>query len=105
MGKPNSALDAIRNGGPPGSVAKTADPAASVAAVPDAGETTPPPVALTKPPKDVAKVMLYLHPKVAKKFKEVAFTEDRKAHDVYLEALDLYLTQQGHGGLKGVTER
>jgi hypothetical protein len=58
-----------------------------------------------KPAKDVAKVMLYLHPKVARKFKEIAFTEDRKAHDVYLDALDAYLTAQGHGGLKGVSGR
>jgi hypothetical protein len=58
-----------------------------------------------KPAKDVAKVMLYLHPKVARKFKEIAFTEDRKAHDVYLDALDAYLTAQGHGGLKGVIGR
>jgi len=58
-----------------------------------------------KPSKTVAKVVVYMPPKVARKFKEIAFTEDRKANDVYLEALDLYLTQQGHGGLKGVTSR
>jgi hypothetical protein len=58
-----------------------------------------------KPPKGVSKVMLYVHPKVARKFKEIAFTEDRKANDVYLDALDAFLTQQGHGGIKGVTER
>jgi hypothetical protein len=58
-----------------------------------------------KPARDVAKVMLYLHPKVARKFKEIAFTEDRKAHDVYLDALDAYLTAQGHGGLTGVIGR
>lgn len=61
--------------------------------------------ASAKAAKDVAKVMLYLHPKVARKFKEIAFTEDRKAHDVYLDALDAYLTAQGHGGLKGVSGR
>ena len=43
--------------------------------------------------------------KVARKFREIAFTEDRKANEVYLEALDLYLTKQGHGGIKGVVER
>lgn len=58
-----------------------------------------------KPARDVAKVMLYLHPKVARKFKEIAFTEDRKAHDVYLDALNAYLIAQGHGGLKGVSGR
>ena len=105
MGKPNSAWDAIQNGGQPSSATKAAASAVSVATAPDPSETPSLPAALAKPPKDVAKVMLYLDQKVARKFKEVAFTEDRKAHDVYLEALDLYLTQQGHGGLKGVTER
>lgn len=52
-----------------------------------------------------SKVMVYLHPKVARKFKEIAFVEERKANEVYLDALDLYLRQQGHGGLKDVIER
>src|SRR5215213_2154239 len=66
-----------------------------------AGEPEPlPPV---KPSKAVAKVMVYMPSKVARKFKEIAFIEDRKANDIYLEALNLYLTQQGHGGLAGVT--
>jgi hypothetical protein len=63
-------------------------------------ETSP-----AKPPKTVAKVMVYVHPKVARKFKEMAFIEDRKANDVYLDALDSYLIQQGHGGLKSVIDR
>jgi hypothetical protein len=58
-----------------------------------------------KAPKGVAKVMVYMPAKVARKFREIAFTEERKANDVYLEALDLYLTKQGHGGIKGVVER
>jgi hypothetical protein len=58
-----------------------------------------------KPSKGVAKVMVYMPAKVARKFKEMAFTEERKANDVYLDALDLYLRQQGHGGLKAVAER
>ena len=60
--------------------------------------TEVPAAAPEKPSRPVAKVMLYLPPKVARKFKEIAFIEDRKAHDVYLDALDLYLRQQGHGG-------
>jgi hypothetical protein len=55
--------------------------------------------------KGVAKVMVYMPAKVARKFREIAFTEERKANDVYLEALDLFLTKQGHGGIKGVVER
>ncbi|WP_210287878.1 hypothetical protein, partial [Methylobacterium sp. R2-1] len=90
-----------------GSPAAPATPAPVPAQGPAAApvEVAPAPAAPAKPSKDVAKVMLYLHPKVARKFKEIAFTEDRKAHDVYLDALDAFLTQQGHGGLKGVVER
>lgn len=51
------------------------------------------------------RVMVYLPPKVARKFKEMAFFENRKANDLYLEAVDAYLTKQGHGGIKGVTGR
>jgi hypothetical protein len=89
--KRNAALEAL------GGVAQTVE--APAQATPEPAE------APAKPTKDVAKVMLYLHPKVARKFKEIAFTEDRKAHDVYLDALDAFLTAQGHGGLKGVSGR
>ena len=65
----------------------------------------PEPLPAVKASKAVAKVMVYMPAKVARKFKEIAFIEDRKANDVYLEALDLYLTKQGHGGLDGVTGR
>lgn len=54
--------------------------------------------------KSVAKIMVYTHPKVARKFKEIAFNEDRKTNDVILEALDLYLTKAGHRGIKYVIE-
>ena len=73
-----------------------------VVPLPTAEEETRSPA---KPTKTVAKVMLYVHPKVARKFKEMAFIEDRKANDVYLDALDSYLIQQGHGGLKSVIDR
>lgn len=76
---------------------------------PRAASPTPiaegPAAAAAKPPKRVAKVMLYLPPKVARKIKEIAFTEDRKANDVYLAAVDLYLRSEGHGGVKEVSER
>ncbi len=44
----------------------------------------------------VAKYMLYLPPKVARKFKEMAFHGGGKAHDYYLEALEQYLRAKGH---------
>src|SRR4051794_25434863 len=96
--KRNAALEALGAAAPKEATAAAPTPA---------GEESDNVVTLkpTKPGKAVAKVMIYMPPKVARKFKEIAFTEDRKANDVYLEALDLYLTQQGHGGLKGVTNR
>lgn len=102
MSKRNAALEALKAGG---RASESTTLAANV--VPTASDTTAPKAApaLERSAKSQAKVMLYLHPKVARKFKEMAFVENRKAHDIYLEALDVYLTQQGHGGLKGVIER
>jgi hypothetical protein len=97
--KRNAALEALLGAGfQPAPEAPPARPGEQV------GETvvTMRPV---KAAKGVAKVMVYMPGKVARKFREIAFTEERKANDVYLEALDLYLTKQGHGGIKGVTER
>ncbi len=58
-----------------------------------------------KPTKKYAKVMLYTHPKVARKLKEIALIEEKKANDVILEALDLYFAQAGHTGIKHVIEQ
>lgn len=90
MGKRNAALDAIGGG------KLTVAPAP--AAVPAEAETDEKVVALAPPKsvKDIGKVMLYLPPKVARKFKEIAFHEDCKAHDVYVRALEAYLRQAGH---------
>lgn len=93
--KPNPALKIISgNAAKPQAAAAPADAAPAPAPAPEKSSG-----------RDVAKVMLYLPPKVARKFKEIAFTEDRKAHDIYLDALDAYLVAQGHGGLKGVIGR
>jgi hypothetical protein len=46
-----------------------------------------------------ARSMLYLPPKAKRKFKEIAFHENRKEHDVYVEALREYLERRGHRGL------
>ena len=95
MNKRNAALEAI--GGTPAPqatvVPMTVEPAAqAVEAVPDKA-----PEAKGRPSKAVTKG--------ARKFKEIAFTEERKANDVYLEALDLYLAKHGHGGVKAVSSR
>jgi hypothetical protein len=57
-----------------------------------------------RPAKKVAKIMVYTHPKVARKIKEIAFTTERKANDVILEALDLYFAKKGLTGIKNVIE-
>jgi hypothetical protein len=46
-----------------------------------------------------ARSMLYLPPKAKRKFKEIAFHQNRKEHDVYMEALREYLEKHGHKGL------
>jgi len=45
------------------------------------------------------RVMLYLSPKAKKKFREIAFHEDRKEHDIFMDALREYLEKRGHNGL------
>jgi hypothetical protein len=48
--------------------------------------------------------MLYLHPEAKRKFREIAFYEERKEHDVYVEALRDYLEKRGHLGLRYVID-
>jgi len=76
----------------------------AIGGAPKATSTPPEPELQEAPaaPPRYTKVMVYMPPKVARKFKEMAFHEDRKANDVYLDAIDLYLQKQGHGGIKGV---
>lgn len=83
--KRNAALDAIL-----ATPAKVPEPTTSVVSFHPAPSSP-------DDAKAIAKVMLYLPPKVAKKFKEIAFHEDCKAHDVYLRALAAYLRSEGHG--------
>ena len=106
MAKTNPAL-AILQGQASVPQAAAASTAADQKVVPMMAEAAP-----AKPAKASAgtadnqtRVMVYLPPKVARKFKEMAFFENRKANDLYLEAVDAYLTKQGHGGIKGVSGR
>lgn len=54
--------------------------------------------------KKYAKIMLYTHPKVARRIKQIALDTDRKANDVILDALDMYFAKHGHTGIKHVIE-
>ncbi len=101
----NEALEAI--GGlagqvvrPPRAEAATDPPTAEIVPlqveavqIVPAAEASP---ALARRKASVAKYMLYLPPKVARKFKEMAFHGGGKAHDYYLEALEQYLRAKGH---------
>ena len=98
MKKRNAALEALQGAG--FEVADETPPPAPAEASENVHGLRP-----VRAPKGVAKVMVYMPAKVARRFREIAFTEERKANDVYLEALDLFLTKQGHGGIKGVVER
>jgi hypothetical protein len=91
MSKRNAALEALAKAPSPSNVVelKADDPAPAPAAQP-ARQTVA---------KSVARAMLYLPPKAKRKFKEIAFHEDRKEHDVYMEALREYLERRGHKGL------
>jgi hypothetical protein len=69
-----------------------------------ADDAVAPPPPVEKPVRKTvanssARAMLYLPPKAKRKFKEIAFHEDRKEHDVYMEALREYLERRGHSGL------
>lgn len=55
--------------------------------------------------KEATKVLLYLPPKVARKFKEIAFHEDCKNHDIYMRALAAYLRSEGHGAVADLITR
>jgi hypothetical protein len=105
MSKRNAALEALTK--PPAAsnvVELKADEAAPAPPEPVLSET---PVAPRAPKASVRKTvansaarsMLYLPPKAKRKFKEIAFHENRKEHDIYMEALREYLERKGHKGL------
>jgi hypothetical protein len=93
MNKRNAALEALTKAAPASNVVelKAEEP---VAEAPPRPARTSRTVANT-----AARSMLYLPPKVKRKFKEIAFHEDRKEHDIYMDALREYLEKRGHKGL------
>ena len=109
MSKRNAALEALtraKPASPPASVETKPEQPVAVAPSDDAPEpvdikqAAPPRAAARKTvANSAARAMLYLPPKAKRKFKEIAFHENRKEHDVYLEALREYLEGRGHKGL------
>lgn len=49
---------------------------------------------------DLDRVGLYLPPVVAKEIKTIAFAHDKKAHDIYLQAVDMVLKKYGRPSIK-----
>jgi hypothetical protein len=99
MNKRNDALKALGATAP---ITATEAPAPPTQAQPTHVVAIKP---LAEDKNEVARVMLYLPPKVAKKVKEIALHQDRKAHDIYLDALDTYLKAKGFGGLTDIAVR
>jgi hypothetical protein len=95
MSKRNAALEALTRTKPasePNIVEFKTEQPVSPVSVEDPAEPAAPAIPL-------ARSMLYLPPKAKRKFKEIAFHEDRKEHDIYIEALREYLERKGHKGL------
>lgn len=92
-----SAVEMVSKHGKPETTYAT-DPfaAAMNAAVSGGSPEVRPGFKLAKAREVMPHVSLYLHPRVIAKVKEIAAVQDRKAHAVYLEALDSYL-QKEHG--------
>jgi hypothetical protein len=111
MSKRNAALEALTKAPVPSPSnvveLKANDPAPAPAAPPVEAASpktaTPPSGPRASGRKTVAnsaaRAMLYLPPKAKRKFKEIAFHENRKEHDIYMEALREYLERKGHKGL------
>lgn len=49
--------------------------------------------------KNSKRVGLYLHPTVKREMDTIAFTHERKPHDLYLEAIDLLLRKYGRSSI------
>ena len=107
MSKRNAALEALTGGKKPAAnvVELKSEPSAETAFRDQPWERGAAAVVVQKPiarqtvASSAARSMLYLPPKAKRKFKEIAFHEDRKEHDVYIEALREYLERKGHKGL------
>lgn len=49
--------------------------------------------------KNFKRVGLYLHPTVKREIDTIAFTHERKPHDIYLEAVNLVLKKYGRASI------
>jgi hypothetical protein len=62
------------------------------------------PAAVASVRKDRPHTTLYLSKKVQRVIKEIAFQYDRKPHDLYLEGINLMLTQYGRPSIDDISK-
>lgn len=55
--------------------------------------------------KNTKRVGLYLHPAVKREMDTIAFTHERKPHDLYLEAIDLLLRKYGRSSIEELEKK
>ena len=81
----------------------------SLSLVPEATATTPEPQeTIAKPvrrkPEGVVHTSIYVPRPVYQKLREIAFTQERKVHDVIMEGIDAALRKYGHPGVAALKE-
>ena len=88
-----TSLDAAFSTEPVERVGGSSEPALSAS---DSDQTVAPP---KRPKRDVKQQTLYLKPNIHKRLKLLAFEEEKKSHDLLLEALDLLFMSRGLPGI------
>ena len=96
---PSNVVELKADGPAPTPALPLVEAASSEAAAPAAPPSRPRASGRKTVANSAARAMLYLPPKAKRKFKEIAFHENRKEHAVYMEALREYLERKGHKGL------
>jgi hypothetical protein len=69
-------------------------------AAPPATEAPAPATSARKARADIVHTSIYLPKAMHRKLREVAFTTDRKVHDIILEGIEAALRKYGHDGGK-----
>lgn len=67
-------------------------------------ELAPPPLASRKPRPDIVHTSIYLPKAVHRALREIAFTTDRKVHDLVLDGLNRVLQEHGKPSVAELTD-
>ena len=63
------------------------------------------PAATRKPRPDIVHTSVYLPKVVHRKLREIAFTTDRKVHDLLMDGVDHVLRAHGHAGVEDLKRK